>query len=372
MPSIAIVGAGHAGVEAAFTLAKAGCAVTLWSNEASLPYSRPRLIAVAFSSVAPEKLALKPEGSYREAGITLVREPVTTLDRASCAVNGQVFDGIILAQGARPVRPPFAGEGAQRVRTLWSMEEARQLADVARPGKKLTVIGGGVLGLEAAVRAAEASLAVTVIEAAPHVLGGRLGDAGEACLLSTLAEKGIRVVRGKGVAEVLPEGVKLADGTVLPDDLLLCAIGARANTRLAEDAGFPSEQGLRTGLDLSLAPRIYAAGDIARPTSAPPVCAALRAQRMGALAAQNLLAELQGRTTTPWEEPRLPLMMKVGTVELYLLGDCTSPDLSARRIDDGHDPRILQEVLFRGESPVGLRFIGARTGFGEWEARLAR
>ena len=99
-PSIAIVGAGHAGVEAAFALAKEGCKVTLFSDEPCLPYFRPRLIAVAFGQADPEAIAIKPRKAYDDAAIDLRHEAVAAVDAAARTVNGAPYDGIVLATGS--------------------------------------------------------------------------------------------------------------------------------------------------------------------------------------------------------------------------------------------------------------------------------
>ncbi len=371
MSDFAVVGAGHAGVEAAVALAAAGHAVDLWSDESGLPYFRPRLIAVAFGQADPGAIAIKPEAFYAKAGIALRHEAATALDAAARTVNGRAYDGIVLAQGSRPFVPPFAGEGVGRLMPLWTLADALRIRAAAQPGRRLTVIGGGVLGLEAALRAVQAGLRVTVVEAAPCLLGGALGEGAGAVLRATLEAKGIALRVGVGVAAVGTGAVTLADGAEIPDDLVLCSAGARPNVALAEAAGFASDGGLRTRPDLSLAPCVYAAGDLARPTEARPVCAVRRATAMGALAARNLLAETEGQPTQPWADPVLPLFMKVGDVEFHTLGDVRSPDLEERRVDDGNQPGVWQSVLFRGEAPVGLRWVGTRTGFPEWERRLA-
>lgn len=370
MLEFAVVGAGHAGVEAAFALAKAGHRVTLFSDEPGLPYFRPRLIAVAFGQAEADAIALKPQKAYEDAGIVLRHGAVKTLDPATCAVNGERFAGVVLAQGSRPFVPSFAGEGVGRLMTLWTLADALRLRAACAPGKSLTVIGGGVLGLEAALRAALSGLRVTVVEAAPYLVGGVLGEGAEGVLRAALEARGIALRVGVGVASVEAAGVTLSDGSRLAGDVALCSAGARPNVALAESAGLPIDFGLRTRLDLALAPRVYAAGDLARPTEARPVCAVRRATAMGALAAVNLLAEVEGRPTQPWADSALPLFMKVEEVEFHTIGDVRSPGLTERRLDDGKNPRVWQSVLFRDEAPVGLRWVGTRAGFAEWEKRL--
>ncbi len=369
MSEIAIIGAGHAGVEAAFAVAAAGHAVTLWSNEDSLPYFRPRLIAVACGQVAPEAIAIKSAAAYATAGITLRHEAVTALDFAARTVNDVSYDGLVLAQGSTPFVPPFNGATA-RLKTLWTMADALALREQLTPGTRLTIIGGGVLGLEAALRATLAGVKVTVLEAAPALVGGVLGTHGEQCLRAALEAKGIIVRVGVTIATINAASVMLADGTEIADDVVLCSAGARPQVALAKEAGATVDYGCRTTSTLALAPRVYAAGDMARPTALRPTCAVRRATLMGALAAKNLLAELTNQPMIEWTDPRLPLFMKVEDVEFHTLGDVHSDGLVEQRLDDGTDARIWKSVLLREGQPVGLRFVGTRAGFMEWEKKL--
>ena len=370
MRKVAIIGAGHAGVEAAFTLAKAGVQVTLFTNEPCLPYFRPRLIGVAFGQTASSAIAIKPEAAYAQAGITLCHEAVDRLDVQEKRVNGCTYDGVVLAQGSRPFVPPFKGEGATRVQTLWNMADALALNDSVKLGMKVAIIGGGVLGLEAALRAVLAGLQVTVIEAAPALLGGVLGEGAEGVLRATLEAKGISLKIGVAVAEVLADAVVLVDGSRIEAALVLCSAGARPNAGLATAAGLPIAEGVRTNPDLSITSGVYAAGDLAYPSKQRPVCAVMRAMRMGALAANNLLAEFDERPGTLWKEPRLPLFMKVEEVEFHTIGEVRAQDVTEERIDDQTDARIWKSVLRRGEQVVGLRWVGTRADFATWEKQL--
>lgn len=369
-PHIAIVGAGHAGVEAAFALAKGGAKVTLFSNEPGLPYFRPRLIAVAFGQAEHDAIAIKPQKAYDEAGIALLHEPAAAVDLAARTVNGRAFDGLILATGSHAFVPPFEGR-TDRLHTLWTLADALKLREACTPGKTIAIIGGGVLGLEAALRAHEAGLRVAVVEAAPGLASGSLGG-GEATLRRAIEEKGIALHVGTGVKEILATGVRLADGREVGGDVLLCSAGARPN-------GIPGHRdylGVCGDLNVMPFPNVYAIGDIAlagRSAHARPYtpCRSVRrAQLMGRLLGESLLAAYAGKGTYVWHEPILPQLMKVGDVELHTLGDLRSPDLEERRVDDGSDPRVWKSVLWRGDLPVGLRWVGTRAGFADWEKRV--
>ena len=370
MAEVAVIGAGHAGVEAAFALAKKGVHVTLYSNEAVLPYFRPRLIAVAFGQSAPEAIAMKPLAAYEQVGITLMRAAAAQLDGAKRSVNGNVYDGIILAQGSQPFVPAFSGRGAGGIKTLWTMADALALRERVTAGETLAIIGGGVLGLEAALRAKMAGMHVTVIEGSSVLLGGVLGKCGEAVLKSTLEMKGISVITGCQVASIEPGQVLLADGRVINAGLVLCATGARPEVTLAETAGLRIAGGVQTKDDLSAMPGVYVAGDQARPGQMRPVCAVMRAMKMGALAAENLWKSFMGVQGVAWKELALPLFMKVEDVEFHTQGDVVSEDVTEERLDDGNDAHVWKSVLRREGQVVGLRWVGTRSGFAEWSKQL--
>lgn len=365
---IAIVGAGHAGVEAAFFLAGQGYTVTLWSNESVLPYFRPRLIAVAFGQTAPEAIAIKPAAAYETAGITLRHEAVTALDVKTRCVNGESFDGILLAQGAQPFVPPFNGD-KEAVMTLWTMAEACRLREAIAPGKRITIAGGGVLGIEAALRAHMAGLKVTLVEVQPALMGGSLGEDGHAALVRALEQKEIKIVLGSAIDSVKIDALVFTNGMRLEHDLLLCATGARANLSLVGD--LPVEKGLLTDDYLCVAPGVYAAGDLAQPRGTLPTCAVRRAQLMAQCAAKNLHAELSATERVLWAQPRLPLFMKVEDVEFHLLGRVAKEALlQERRMDDQASPFICQTLLLEGDICRGIRSIGTRANVVQWEKEM--
>lgn len=368
MAKVAIVGAGHAGVEAAFLLANQGVEVTLWSNEAVLPYFRPRLIAVAFGQTAPDAIAIKPASAYETAGITLRYEAVTCLDITTHTVNGETFEGILLAQGAKPFVPPFKGDGSA-IMTLWTMEEACRLREAIAPGKRITIAGGGVLGIEAALRAEMAGLQVTLVEVQPELMGGSLGEAGHAALVCALEKKQIKLVLGVAIETVEKESLLFVDGSRIEHDILLCATGARANLSLV--GSLPTEKGILTDEYLRVAQGVYAAGDGAQPRGSYPTCAVRRAQLMAQCAAKNLLAELAQTPLAAWTAPRLPLFMKVEDVEFHLLGHVAKDvSLCERRMDDQASPFICQTLLLEGDVCRGIRSIGTRANVAQWEKEM--
>jgi NADPH-dependent 2,4-dienoyl-CoA reductase/sulfur reductase-like enzyme/rhodanese-related sulfurtransferase len=178
------------------------------------------------------------------------------------AVHEVPYDKLVLSMGAAPVRPPIPGY--ERVRTLRTVEDAARLAaDVDVRPTTAVVIGAGFIGLEMAENLVHQGLDVTVVEATPQVLPPL--DPELAILIAdTLTAHGVTVLTGTGVAGIEERTVTLADGTVLPADLVVGAIGVRPDVRLASDAGI--ELGPMGGIAVNEFnqtndPDIYAVGD---------------------------------------------------------------------------------------------------------------
>jgi NADPH-dependent 2,4-dienoyl-CoA reductase/sulfur reductase-like enzyme/rhodanese-related sulfurtransferase len=172
------------------------------------------------------------------------------------------YDALVLSPGATPVRPPIPG--FERVRILRTVEDAAQVfADVAARPATAAVIGAGFVGLETAENLAHAGISVTVVEAAPQVLTPLDGEMA-VLVRQELETHGIRVVTGAAVTEITADALVLADGRVVPAELVVGSIGVRPDIRLAEMAGL--EIGPMGGITVddsgcTSRPGIYAVGD---------------------------------------------------------------------------------------------------------------
>ena len=184
------------------------------------------------------------------------------------------YDHLVLATGARAWVPPISGleDGPQHVHVLRDLDDVRALRARAANARHAVVLGGGVLGIEAACGLAGKGIAVTVVQNEPQVMAGQLDPAPASVLAGSLAELGVRVRLGVSVAEVVAAygelvAVRLTDGTVMAADLLLVSCGIRAETSLAADAGLPVERGVVVGSDLASPAddRVFAIGDCAQP-----------------------------------------------------------------------------------------------------------
>ena len=209
-----------------------------------------------------DRFRLDVRVDHEVVGIDPEAHAVTVRSTADGTISPIVFDKLVLSPGAVSVRPPIPG--FERVRSLRTVEDAHRLAgDVSSGPRTAVVIGAGFIGLETAENLAHAGVAVTVVEAAAQILtplDPELAVLVEAELLA----HGVDVVTGAAVTEVTDTTVVLADGRVLPADLVVGSVGVRPDTRLAVMAGLAvgSQGGIVVdGCGRTSNPDIYAVGD---------------------------------------------------------------------------------------------------------------
>jgi 3-phenylpropionate/trans-cinnamate dioxygenase ferredoxin reductase subunit len=273
-----IVGASLAGANAAQALRAEGYAgpLTLIGAEQDRPYERPPLSKdFLMGKTGRDKLFVHPAEWYGEHDVELrLGTTVTALDpgahQISLAGGERIgYQRLLLATGAAPRRVEVPGadlDGVHYLRTVGDSERIR--AAFAQAGR-VVVIGAGWIGLEAAAAAREAGRAVTVLETAELPLLRVLGREVAEVFADLHAEHGVDLRFGVQVAEITgaggsAAGVRLADGTLVPADVVVVGIGAGPNTGLAEAAGIATDNGVVTDAGLrTSAPDVFAAGDVA-------------------------------------------------------------------------------------------------------------
>ncbi|PTW99510.1 NAD(P)/FAD-dependent oxidoreductase [Pararhodobacter aggregans] len=277
MAGIVVIGAGQAGSSLVAKLRGLGYAgeITLIGDEPVPPYQRPPLSKkYLLGEMDIERLFLRTEAFYAEHDITLkLGAPVTAIDRAAktVTVGDEViaYEQLALTTGSDPRMLPAAIGGA-----LGGVYGVRRLSDIDAmahefaPGRRLLVVGGGYIGLEAAAVAALKGLKVTLIEAAPRILG-RVAAPETADFMRALHQRhGVEIREGLGLVRLTGEGhvtgADLADGSHIPVDFAIVGIGITPGQDLAEAAGLVIENGIRTDEEGRTSdPSIWAAGDCA-------------------------------------------------------------------------------------------------------------
>lgn len=283
LPVVVIVGAGHAGAEAATAIRQGGHAgpIVLVGAEARLPYHRPPLSkSYLAGSTTAEALQLKAGAMYEKAGVELrLGTPVQAIDRAAKAL--QLADGsvipyttLVLAPGSRPRR--FTAPGLDPQVDPANLYYLRTVDDIDRlrprfvAGARLLLVGGGYIGLEAAAAARKAGLEVTVLEAESRVLARVAAPAVSTFFEQLHRAAGCTVRTSTRVDSVLLDAdgdialVRTSDGSSIPVEIVIAGIGVIPNTELASAAGLAVDNGILVDASARTAdPDIFAIGDCA-------------------------------------------------------------------------------------------------------------
>lgn len=325
-----IVGAGVAGMTAAAAIRRRDVegAVTVLTDEQHPFYARIRLPELLSGSVTPEQLVLKRPQWYERNRIELrTSETAVDVDPAAREVETSrgarmPYDALLLATGARPNVPPIEGVDMPGVFTLRTMADALAIrARVGAGGRRVCVIGGGVLGLEASYHMMRAGNAVEVIEFFPRLLPRQTDPEASAMFQRRLESLGLAFhldgkTRAIAGGDGAPEAVVLEDGRRVACDTVLISAGVRPTVKLATRLGLKVQRGivvddrLRTGV-----PDVYAAGDLIEHRGVtygiwPP------AERQGEVAGTNMAlgdATYGGSTISN--------TLKVVGVDLFAAGD---------------------------------------------------
>src|ERR1700759_1636962 len=254
---LVIVGNGMAAARLVDELAKVALgryAIAVVGDEPRLAYNRVLLSSVLAGETASHDIELKPAKWWRDRGVTLKYGcRVTEIDvgrRELKSANAEsiTFSKLVRATGSSPLRLNVTGSDLLGVHTFRDSRDVDLLLALAARRKPVVVIGGGLLGLEAAYGLAKGGTPVTLLHLMDRLMERQL-DAPAADLLKTLVErKGIQVMLNASTARIVGEraveGVELADGTLIDADAVVFAAGIRPNTALASDAGISVNRGV--------------------------------------------------------------------------------------------------------------------------------
>jgi NADPH-dependent 2,4-dienoyl-CoA reductase/sulfur reductase-like enzyme/nitrite reductase/ring-hydroxylating ferredoxin subunit len=301
---IVIVGGGAAGAAAALHLRAKGYVgrLTMISAEDTGPVDRPNLSKDYLAGNAPEEwIPLRAPEAWMEQGIELLTStPVASLDLPGHKVvfaDGRTrgYDALLLATGARPVRPPVPGSDLPHVHTLRTLADSRALIERVPHTVRAIVVGASFIGLEVAASLRARNIDVHVVAQESRlfekIFGGEVGD----FLRGVHEKKEVEFHLGHGVARIEEKAVVLASGETISGDLVILGTGVRPEIGLAEAAGLEIDRGIVVDAQLATsAPRVWAAGDVARypdPITGERVRIEhwVVAQRQGQVAAENML-----------------------------------------------------------------------------------
>lgn len=277
---LVLVGNGMAGVRTLEELLKIApdlYDITVFGAEPHPNYNRILLSPVLAGEQTLDEIVLNPRDWYAEHGITLhTGKTITRIDRVKRVVEAAdgttaAYDRLLLATGSLPFILPIPGKDLAGVIGYRDIADTQVMIDAAARYRHAVVIGGGLLGLEAANGLARRGMQVTVVHLMPWLMERQLDEVAGQLLQQSLAQRGIRFEMGVQTEALIPDAagrvmaVRFKDGRELPADLVVMAAGIRPHTALAASAGLLCERGVvvTDTLQTVTDPRIYAVGECA-------------------------------------------------------------------------------------------------------------
>ncbi len=371
-----VVGNGMAGQRLLAELAARGGArgAIAVGAEPHPAYNRILLSKVVAGETSSDAICLAPRDWYAQHGIALVTgDPVTDIDRVAKIATTQsgrkiAYENLVLATGSRPIRLPLPGADLAGIVTFRDRSDA-DLLGAAPSGANAVVIGGGLLGLEAAAGLAARGLNVAVVHLMPELMERQLDAAAASLLADAVAARGIALHLAARTQAILGAGgkvraVRLADGSELPADLVVLAVGVAPETVLARKAGLSCARGILVDDGLATSdPAISALGE----------CIEHRGQTFGLVGpiwdqARVLASRLCGGTAL-YAGSSVATSLKVSGVDLYSAG--TVRDVADAETLVFADPaaRIYRKLALRDGRLVGAVLYGDAAD-GPWFADL--
>ena len=244
------------------------------SNEAYPTYNRPMLTKSMVAELDAKEILVEPEAWYQENNIHLLLEKEVTgihTDKKEITLSDGTalkYTKLIYALGSECFVPPIPGTDKPEVVAIRRMSDIEKIEAMLDRVQNVVVIGGGVLGLEAAWELKKARKQVVVLEAAPQIMGRQLDEGASQMLTDISRSNGIDILAGVQIASIEGEssvtGVKLADGREFPAELVIVSAGVRANVGAAKNAGLDINRGIVVNADMSTSDEnIFACGDCA-------------------------------------------------------------------------------------------------------------
>ncbi|MDP2779669.1 nitrite reductase large subunit NirB [Devosia sp.] len=369
---LVIVGNGMAPgrmLEHLFEAAPGRFEVTIFNAEPRVNYNRLMLSPVLSGEKSYAEIITHGDEWYAEHGVTLHKSaPVTQIDRAAKRVqssNGLVaeYDHLVIATGSSPFIPPVPGHQLAGVVTYRDLDDVDKMLAAGR-GSSIVVIGGGLLGLEAAAGLKLRGMDVTVLHLAPTLMERQLDPAAGYLLEKAFVDRGVRVITQANTKQVLGqdrvEGVELSDGTVIACSMVVMAVGIRPASALAKESGLAVNRGIVVDDQMRTDdPHIFALGECAEHRG---ICYGLVAPlyEMGQVLASTLVgvpASYQGSVTST--------KLKVTGIDLFSAGDFGEGEDREEIVLRDASAGIYKRLVLKDDRIIGAVLYG-ETSDGPW------
>lgn len=369
-----ILGGGTAALNAAKAIRERDktASITMISEENELPYDRPMLTKSMFGAVSGDAIASVDRIWYEDNRVTLkLGIKVEKLDTEKKQVNlsdGEVitYDKCIYALGSYSFVPPIKGRDLDRVTAIRTITDVEKVSHWAYEAKSAVVIGGGVLGLEAAWELRKEKLEVTVLEGAPVLMAGRMDSESVEMLTKIASDQGVRIVTGAKISEISGDGkvdgVMLDGGEKIPADLVIISTGVRANIALATDAGITCDRAVVVDEFMrTSAPDVYACGDCAQ-YEGMNIAIWPVATEMGRIAGANAVGD-----SVTYESKIYGVTLAAMGTMLFAMGDPGTKESLSYKTMQVKDERkdTLEKYYFHNNILCGAILLGDTSNLGK-------
>lgn len=364
---LVVVGNGMAGMRTVEELLKLDADmydITVFGAEPRVNYNRIMLSPVLAGEKTLDDIILHSREWYVENNIVLhAGDPVVAIDRARRIVRARSglevsYDRLLLATGSSPFIVPVPGSRLGGVVGFRDLDDVGVMLAAAQRGGSAVVIGGGLLGLEAANGLLRQGMSVTVVHLAGSLMNQQLDPAAALLLKSALERRGLRILLGAQTEAILGkeevEAVRFADGLEVPADLVVMAAGVRPNVALAREAGLHVERAIVVDDTLqTYDPRVYAVGE----------CVQHRKATFGLVApiwdqARVCAAHLAGLGHRCYVQQALAVKLKVTGIDLYSAGDFNGLEGSEDLVLRDRHAGVYKRLVLLGGRVTGAVLYG--------------
>jgi nitrite reductase (NADH) large subunit len=345
--------------------------VTIFNAEPRVNYDRIMLSPVLSGEKSYEEIVIHGDGWYIKNGVTLYKgHKIVAIDPVAKTITSnhgvvEPYDRLVIATGSVPFIIPVPGHDMPGVLTYRDLDDVNAMLLAAQSRARAVVIGGGLLGLEAAAGLNAQGMDVTVLHIMPTLMERQLDAAAGYLLQRAIEERGIKVITRANTKAVVGagkvEGVELADGTVIPATLVVMAAGIRPNAGLAKDAGIAVNRGIvvDAGMRTSV-PDIFAIGE----------CVEVGGQVYGLVAplyemARVAARQLSGDEAAAFVHSDTPTKLKVTGIELFSLGDFADGEDRQEIVLRDASAGVYKRLVLRENRIIGTVLYG-ETGDGAW------
>ena len=345
--------------------------VVIFNAEPRVNYDRIMLSPVLSGEKSYEEIVIHGDGWYIDHGIMLYKgHKIVAIDREARTVTSdhgatESYDKLVIATGSLPFIIPVPGHDLPGVLTYRDLDDVQAMLLAAQSRSRAVVIGGGLLGLEAAAGLAARGMDVTVLHLMPTLMERQLDPAAGYLLQKAVEERGIKVITKANTKAILGDGkveaVELADGTVIPATLVVMAAGIKPNSGLAKEAGLAVNRGIVVdhGMRTSDA-AIFSIGE----------CAEVGGNVYGLVAplyemARVAAAQLAGDEEAGFVHQDTPTKLKVTGIDLFSLGDFADGDDREEIVLRDASAGVYKRLVLKENRIIGTVLFG-ETGDGAW------